>query len=500
MITMKIEAVFGIAETTTAEAFVISLFQDEHMNGIADLLDQALGGSISMLLDDGDFSGKAGEVTVLYTDGQLATRRIILVGMGKRADFNVETIRSAAANAAIKANKLKVTHMATILHGDQMLSDDKTAFAMAESTLLALYQYHGQKSSSPDPVTLQAVDIVLPDDADLDFIQSNINEAITLAESVAIARDLVNLPPNYCTPDYIAAIATQVASEVGLKVEVFNEVQMRELKMGALLAVAQGSDTPPRFIILEHNAHRATELETVVLVGKAVTFDTGGYSIKPKQGMLKMKTDMAGGAAVLAALRAIALADLPIHVVGLIPSADNMINGQAYRPQDVFTASNGTTIEIVSTDAEGRMLLADALVYAQQYEPDAIVDIATLTGHAYMALGGIMAGLFTDDNNLQNDLMKAADQVNESLWPLPMGKAFQKMLKSETADTKNSSIGPGGGSSAAMFLSLFTKGFSWAHIDMAGMANSREGVAYEPSGSASGFGARLLTQFVKNKI
>lgn len=495
---MKIEAVAGISATTTADAFIISLFQETTLDGIAELLDQALNGAISALVEEGDFSGKPGEVVVLYTNGQIATRRVIVVGLGKKEDFDVDAVRNASAHAALKAKSLKLKHIATILHGNGHLSDIRTAFAIAEATILALYRYTGQKTNRDNDVsTVEILDIVLPDDVDVQLIQSSINEGQIVAESTNLARDLVNLPPNYCTPEYLAAIATEVASEAGLKVEVLDERQMRELKMGALLAVAQGSDTPPRFIILEHNAAQVDTRGAIVLVGKGVTFDTGGYSLKAKQGMMRMKVDMAGGGAVIGAMRAIGLLQLPIHVVGLIPSADNMVNGQAYRPQDVFTASNGTTIEIVSTDAEGRMLLADALVYAERYAPAAIVDIATLTGAAVMALGGVRGGLFTENDVLRTSLMSSADYVNEALWPLPMGKAYQKMLKSETADTKNSSTGPGGASSAAMFLSLFVKDAPWAHIDMAGMANARDGVPYEPQGNASGFGVRLLTDFVR---
>ena len=273
---------------------------------------------------------------------------------------------------------------------------------------------------------------------------------------------------------------------------------MVALKMGALLAVAQGSDTPPRFIILEHNGERADELDTIVLVGKGVTFDTGGYSLKSKEGMARMKTDMAGAAAVIGTMRAIGELGVELHVVGLAPAADNMIGSHAYRPQEVFTASNGVTIEIVSTDAEGRMLLADALVYASRYQPAAVVDIATLTGACAVALGKVAAGLFSTDDALRERLLAAAKASNEKLWPLPLFPEYEKSIESETADIKNSSSDRAAGvGSSATFLKHFVDYPAWAHIDMAGLASDIKDIPYVPERGASGFGVRLLTEFVR---
>jgi leucyl aminopeptidase len=266
--------------------------------------------------------------------------------------------------------------------------------------------------------------------------------------------------------------------------------------MGALLAVAQGSETPPCFIIMEHNADRAQELDTLVLVGKGVTFDTGGYSLKPKDSMIGMKADMGGGAAVIGAMQTVALLDLPLHVVGLVPAADNMISGRAYRPQDVIRASNGKTIEIISTDAEGRMLLADALVYARRHDPAAVVDIATLTGSCVVALGHAAAGLFSTDDELRDLLMASGEAAQERVWPLPLYPEYAKALESDTADMKNSG-GRNGVGTSAMFLKNFVDYPKWAHIDMAGMSLSTGGdVAYIPAKGATGYGSRLLAGFV----
>jgi leucyl aminopeptidase len=310
---------------------------------------------------------------------------------------------------------------------------------------------------------------------------------------------MVNLPPNICTPSYMADVAREIADEVGLRVEVLGREEMEVLNMGALLGVAQGSETPPKFIILEHNAEKADELDTIVLAGKGVTFDTGGYSLKSSEGMGTMKSDMAGAAAVIGTMRVVAALDVPLHVVGLAPAADNMISGRAYRPQEVVTASNGVTIEINSTDAEGRMLLADALVYAGRYEPVAVVDIATLTGACVTALGaGIAAGLFSTDDALRDALMAASEATAEKLWPLPLFPEYEKSLKSSTADIRNNGKRGSGVGSSATFLKHFVSYPAWAHVDMAGMAlGASNGHPYITERNATGFGVRLLTGFVR---
>ncbi len=492
----QIRAVSGMNDITRPDAIIVSLFQEEQLTPLLQVLDEALGGAVQALLDDGDFSGKANETAILYTYGQIATKRIVLVGLGGRDEFSIETVRNTTATAIKKAAKLKLKHVATVLHSDDVLPDEAVASAMAESMLLALYSYHGQKSDTPPTQTLELIEIVVSDEANIFIIEQGLAEGVIIAESTVVARDLVNLPPNYCTPDYMATRAIQIADEVGLAAQILDEQQIRELNMGALLAVSQGSATPPKFIILEHNATQADELPTLVLIGKGVTFDTGGYTIKTREGMTGMKADMGGGAAVIGAMRAVALLNVPLHVVGLVPAADNMISDTAYRPDDVFTASNGKTIEIVSTDAEGRLLLAEALVYAGRYQPTVVVDIATLTGACVVALGGVMAGLFSTDEKLRNALIQAGKAVNEPVWPLPLDKAYNKSLKSETADTKNSGAARGGASVAAMFLKNFVEYPLWAHIDMAGLENRNDDIAYIPKG-ASGFGARLLIEFVR---
>jgi leucyl aminopeptidase len=491
---MDIQAVHGAIQDSAAGAIIVNLFEGAALDGAAQALDAALGGAISDLVAAGDFTGKAGQTAVLYPRGVLAAQRVILVGLGAADALSVESIRRAAAVAAKKAGELQVRQAVTILHDVGGLAVHEAAQAVTEGTLLALYHYHGQKTSDAPASLPETLTIMVPDAGELPAAESGIAAGRAIAAGVILARDLGNLPPNICTPDYMAQTARKMAQAARLRCDVLEKAQMEALKMGAHLAVAQGSDTPPRFIILEHNAERAAELPTLVLVGKGVTFDTGGYTLKTGEGMVTMKNDMSGAAAVIGAMQAIAGLNVPLHVVGLVPSADNMINGHAYRPQEVITASNGVTIEIISTDAEGRMLLADALVYAGRYQPDAVVDIATLTGACVVALGaGVSAGFFSTDDTLRDNLLAAAALTGEKAWPLPLFPDYEKAIESQTADIKNSGGRTGGVGTSATFLRHFVSYPAWAHVDMAGMAIDVPDIPYVPAKGSSGYGVRLLT-------
>ncbi|MCC7207155.1 MAG: leucyl aminopeptidase, partial [Anaerolineae bacterium] len=369
------------------------------------------------------------------------------------------------------------------------------ASALAEGAHLGLYSYHGQKSGEPPSALPESLDIA-PGDADGAEVESALDVGRALADAARLTRDLSNLPPNICTPEYLAETAQKLADESGLRVEVLHRTQIEALKMGALLAVSRGSKAEPKFIVMEHNADR-TDLETVVLVGKGITFDTGGYSIKTADGMVGMKGDMSGAAAVIGAMQAIGKLNVPLHVVGLVPTCDNMINGDAYVPQEVITASNGVTIEVISTDAEGRLILADALVYAARFNPAAVVDIATLTGAMMIALGSAAAGFFCTDETLRDRLVAAGNATFERVWPMPLYPEYEKQLESKTADLKNTGGRPGGACTAAMFLKRFTSYPAWAHIDMAGVMTDAPENPYLPGGGATGFGARLFVEFVR---
>jgi leucyl aminopeptidase len=494
---VDVKITHGTIHTSDADALTVGLFEGAGPTGATQEVDQALDGAVRDLIDGGDLSGRAGEAAVLYPRTAVPARRIIVVGLGPREDFDAEALRRGAAHAIVKARDLKARRVASALHrSEESGPPDVATQALTEGSLLALYDYRGQKTGEAPEALPQTLELVVQREGNITAAQQGVDAGRAIVAGVTLTRDLVNLPPNICTPSYMAEVATAVAETVGLRAEVLNTEQMEGLGMGALLAVAQGSDTPPRFIILEHNADHADELDTIVLVGKGVTFDTGGYSLKSREGMTTMKGDMAGAAAVIGAMRALCALDVPLHVVGLAPGADNMISGHAYRPQEVVTASNGVTIEIISTDAEGRMLLADALVYAKRYNPAAVVDIATLTGTCAAALGGVAAGVFSTDDGLRDVLLAAAETTAEKLWPLPLFAEYEKAIESETADIKNSGGRRGGIGSSAIFLRHFVAYPAWAHIDMAGLAFEAKGNPYVPGKGATGFGARLLIEFV----
>jgi leucyl aminopeptidase len=334
-------------------------------------------------------------------------------------------------------------------------------------------------------------------------VEAGAQAGMVIAEAACLARDLVNRPANYATPSDLAELALEIAADFDtMRCQVLSEEDAAELGMGSFLGVAQGSEEPATFIIMEHNPGRE-DLDTVVIVGKGITFDTGGISLKPVQNMDRMRGDMAGGAAVLAAMVAVGQLDIPLHIVGLVPATENMPSGYAYKPGDVLTAMNGKTIEIISTDAEGRLILADALVYASRFEPKAVVDLATLTGACVVALGaGAAAGLFSTDEDLITRLQAASQTTNERIWHMPLFDDYKLALESLTADLKNSGGRTGGVGTSAMFLKQFAEDYSWAHLDIAGMSfQERGGASKRPAylqEGATGFGVRLLVQFLRD--
>ncbi len=496
---MDVRAITGAIQDVAVDAILVGLLEGTtELSGVAAVVDRALGGAIGELVQAGDFAGKSGQMAVLYTRGALPAGRVLLIGLGPEAEFGLDAIRLAAANGLRKLKDLPVKNVLNTLVGvgGKDIPVERLAQAVVEGSLLAAYVYSG-KPAGQDASGVESLNVWVEDEAVLPDAERGVRAGLAIMAGVTLTRELVNLPPNVCTPTYLAEAASQAAEETGMRVQVLERGQMQALGMGALLAVAQGSEAAPRFIILEHNASKAGELDSIVLVGKGITFDTGGYNLKPGDGMGTMKTDMAGGAAVIGALRAIAALDVPLHVVGLVPASDNMISGAAYRPQEVITASNGVTIEIVSTDAEGRMLLADALVFAGRFAPAAVVDIATLTGACVTALGAVAAGLFATDDTLRDRLMAAANATGEKLWPLPLFPEYEKKIESKVADIKNSGGAGSGVGSAAMFLKHFVSYPAWAHIDMAGMAASKQDGPFGPEG-ATGYGARLMVEFVRS--
>lgn len=499
---MEIEIKRGAIQEEQTELIVVNLFEGvTEPGGATGSVDKALDGQISDIISSGDFKGKLNESAVLYTRGVIPAKRVLIVGLGKKDDFDLDKVRQVAGTAAQKARSLGLERYATILHGGGIggLEPAQAAQALAEGTLLSQYrftQHQTKKNDNDGRQELEKVSVVVFDPDLVDTVREGVWAGEHIAAAVKLARDLTNQPANYATPTVLADEARRIAKSYGLKFRAFGPADMRQLGMGALLGVAQGSQQEPRFIILEH-APKEAEGAPIVLVGKGLTFDSGGLSLKRAENMHQMKGDMAGGAAVLGTMQAVAALKIPQHVIGLIPATENMPSGTAYKPGDVVKAITGKTIEVINTDAEGRLILADALGYAQRYDPQAVIDLATLTGACVVALGTLCAGLFSEDDDLSARIQSAAEDTKERVWRMPLWEEYAEQLKSEVADVKNTGGRPAGSITAAKFLSEFAEEMPWAHLDIAGVASSEKESPYQPKG-ATGFGVRLLTQLLRN--
>ncbi len=497
---IDIEVLQGNIVEVETDALVVNLFKGVKVpGGATGAVDRALNGAIREVIDAGDLEGKLGETVVLYPRGAIPARRVIVVGLGESSKFDLEAVSKAAAAVAQKARSLGARTMATIVHGAGIggLSPEDAAQATVEGTSLALYRFpkYQQKPNEEEKKGPERLTIVEFSADKVPVIESGARAGKIIADSVAFTRDLVMEPPNIATPAELARRAQAMAEEVGLKCEVLTDPQLEELGMGLLLGVAQGSANRPHFVVLEHNAGR-DDLPTVVLVGKGITFDTGGISLKPSRDMWKMKHDMGGAAAVLGAMRAIALLDLPLHVVGLTPFVENMPDGRAYRPADVLRNMKGKTAEIINTDAEGRLILSDALAYAARFNPKAVIDLATLTGSQVIALGSLAAALFTNDDDLANRLWEASRRTGEWIWRMPLWDEYKELIKSDVAEVKNAGGREASLVTSAKFLEHFTEGYPWAHLDIAGPVWTDSGKDYRPKG-ATGYGVRLLVDMLR---
>jgi leucyl aminopeptidase len=496
---MNVKVVRANIQDYEADALVVNLFEGVTApGGATGAVDHALGGQIGDLIAGGDFQGKLAETAVLYSRGVIPAKRVILVGLGKQEKFDLEAARRAAGAAAQQAQKLRLNHLATIAHGGGLggLDAGDAAQATVEGTLSALYQFEQLQSPAEPGHRLGTLTVVERNAAAIEAVTTAATAAEAIMAGVYLARDLVNLPPNIATPTYMADAARQIAEAHNMAITVGDREWAAEHKMGAFLGVAQGAGEPPYFIVMEHNGDQ-TDLPAIVLVGKGITFDTGGISIKPTANMGDMKSDMGGAAAVLGTMKTVGLLNLPLRVIALAPCTENMPDALAYRPSDVLTASNGKTVEIISTDAEGRLILADALVYAKRYEPAAVIDLATLTGSCVIALGeGMAAALFATDDDLRDKLVAAGTQTHERVWPLPLWDDYREAIKSTTADIKNSGGRFGGVATSAIFLKEFVDGYPWVHLDIASMALADKAKGYLPVGG-TGYGVRLLTAFLR---
>ncbi|HYM80202.1 MAG TPA: leucyl aminopeptidase [Candidatus Limnocylindria bacterium] len=493
---MQVQVKHGNVAARPVAAWVVGIVEDGGaLRGAALAVDRATRGAITSVRRAGDFTGRFLETLVLYPRG-LRTRRVILVGLGPRAELDLHRVRLAAAQAAHKARALGVATLATVIHGAGRggLEPERAAQATVEGTVLGQYRFGAYRTRAPE-APLRRLEVIEHDASRARQVREAVARGAGWAEAACLARDLVNTPGQDLDPERLAAHAREIARGARLKVEVFGVPQMERLGMGAVLAVGRGSVHPPRFIVLDHRPAGHAREETVVVIGKGVTFDTGGISLKPKEGMQRMKYDMGGAAAVLGMFSALPSVAPPFRVVGLIPTVENMPGGRALKPGDIVRTLDGTTVEVTNTDAEGRLLLADALAYARRLSPTVVVDLATLTGAVTIALGHLAAGLFTEDEALARELSGAAAASGERLWPLPLWNEYAAEMRSDTGDLLNSAGREGGATLAAVFLKHFARGMRWAHLDIASTAWSPADRPHERRGG-TGFGVRLLLEWL----
>ncbi|MCX8043283.1 MAG: leucyl aminopeptidase [Desulfobacterota bacterium] len=488
-------------KTVSGEIILVGLFEKTRsLCGAAAVWDSALNGMIHRLISRGEVTGILNQTVPVVTDRHPGLR-VLLVGLGKQEDVTLDRLRgacAAGARAVRERNGDRIGLPVDFIEHPAFPLPEKIR-AYVEGVRLGLYRFrqfktchHDNSGHDPDVCTIYVGDL-----RHRLAVHTEVAKASSIADAVCLARDLVNMPANAATPSYLAAQARTLAKRWGLRCTVITPRGARQLGMNAFLSVARGSDEPPRFIVLEYRPRTMCRHRPIVLIGKAVTFDSGGISLKPSQDMDEMKTDMAGGAAVLATVQASAALKLPLHIVGIIPAAENLPSGHALKPGDVVTTMAGITVEIITTDAEGRLMLADALTYAQRYKPAALIDIATLTGGCIVALGNHATGLMGTDRALLHKIQQSADATGERVWELPLWQEYGELLKSDVADIKNAAGRPAGAITAGCFLKQFAGTTPWAHLDIAGTAWTKKALPYIPKG-ATGIGVRLLTHVLEH--
>jgi leucyl aminopeptidase len=486
---------------TKTACLVLGAFADRWQDPLLRELDRRLGGRLQAARRSGEFAGKANETLLLSPPPDLPAQRLLLVGLGPQRAAGLETLRQAAGTATGLFKEKRLADLACAL---PLLALPRTTAAArvgatAEGLLLASYAFDRYRRSDETPKGggPGAVRLLLDRGADRDQAATALADAGIVARAVNLARDLVNEPGNVKAPAWLAEQAQVAAAAGSLRCTVLGPEELRREGCGALLGVAQGSVREPRLIVLEYAGSDA-QAAPVALVGKGVVFDAGGISLKPAEKMDEMKMDMAGGAAVIAACLAAALLKLPVNLVGVVPAVENLPSGSAIRPGDILTSLSGQTIEVLNTDAEGRLILADALTYVARFKPRLVVDVATLTGACIIALGHQASAVLGNDAPLVQALRAAGERSGERLWELPLWAEYDEQIKSEIADVKNTGGRPAGTITAAAFLQRFAREFRWAHLDIAGTAWNEKARPCQPKG-ASGVGVRLLVEFLRSQ-
>jgi leucyl aminopeptidase len=465
--------------------------------GKAKEVDSLLGGLIQAVYDEGEFKAELGELITLHPMGKLAAKRIVVVGLGTYEKMSAQSIRRISAIATRHLQQTGAHQVALALHSEEWnINPDNSIRATVEGALLGLYTFKKYKQTNTNRNERGITRInLLANNANEAMLDLAVNQGIALAEATNFARDLVNEPPNVLTPSELANRASAMARQFGLECEILDRPEMQELGMGGLLGVAQGSVEPPKFIILRYRGVPQSEDKGIALVGKGITFDTGGISLKSAERMHEMKGDMAGAAAVIGAMYAIAALKPAINVTALVPTTENMPSGTAYRPGDILRIMNGKTIEIVNTDAEGRLVLADALSYAVKEGLSPIIDVATLTGGIVIALGSVMSGMFCNDEKLGNEIIAAGQIAGEKFWPMPLDDEYKEAIQSDIADIKQTGGKYASAATAAKILEQFVGNAQWAHLDIAGTDFIDTKKPYQEHG-ATGVAVRTLAEFV----
>ncbi len=482
------------------DCLIVAIYQDQKLSKAATVIDEATGGAISQLISMGDIQGDIGQ-TLWSTQTQgIKAKRLLLVGAGKENNCSVQAFQTILNSAATEISNRSIS---TVVSGLNMIEvkERDIAWKTRQEVIAfgqSLYQFSLQKKRS-SKTRLQKLIFHNCDRKTANIIKSTMNDGDAISQGINLSRDLSNLPGNICTPSYLADEAKMLAKQYStIKTTVLSEKQMERLGMGALLSVSRGSRQEAKLIIMEYQGIKPNKTtakqKPVVLVGKGLTFDAGGISIKPSAQMDEMKYDMCGGASVFGTIKAIAEMKLPINVVGVVPSSENLPDGAANKPGDIVTSMSGQTIEILNTDAEGRLILCDALTYVKRFNPDVVIDIATLTGACVIALGSQASGVLGNNDNLINELLDAGQNTGDRAWQLPIWDEYDQQLKSNFADMANIGGREAGTITAGCFLARYTKNYKWAHIDIAGTAWT--GGANK---GATGRPVPLLTQFLLNR-
>lgn len=458
--------------------------------------DISLPGEVAGLLEPADFRGRAMQTVLLYPRAAVAPRRLLLVGLGKRDKVTAETIRRASATAVQQARSLQVPAISIGVAADVPLDPEVIGQAFAEGIELGAYRYWPYRTGLTTEETFAVEQATVFAKGPAEQVRAGVATGQTIGRGVTFARDLVNSPGYALTPAVLADQAVDLGRRAGLRVTVLDKAQLTEQGFGGILAVGKGSENEPRFIVMEYGA-TVDARPTICLVGKGLTFDSGGLSLKPADAMETMKSDMGGAAAVLGAMQVVAELKLPLHVVGIVSSAENMPSSNAYRPGDIIKTLSGKTIEVLNTDAEGRIILSDGLFYAQRYEPDAIIELSTLTGAIIIALGAHATGMMATDQALADRISRAGEVSGERVWQFPLWEEYFAMIKSRVADIKNIGGRPAGSITAGAFLAEFVGDYPFAHLDIAGTAWVDSPAKPYESHGGTGVGVRLLAEYLR---